>query len=211
MKFILQSILVLLVSVQGFCSDNTIKTCQVTPAIWADFPPPNFTTSNNLRKKNGSYKFANGDFINIIGKVFDQNCIPVTGAVVRIWQANAYGVFEDDDKIFDNKDENFAGSGTSITNNLGEYSFFTVMPGAFKNRAPHIKFSIYHKDLPVFETEMFFPNQNLTDKDLVLKKHINANDRKLLLAKHIGYDTIKNADIYEFYITLEGRLNYKQY
>ena len=123
MKFILQTIFILVLSVQGFCSNNVVNVCQMTPAIWADFPPPNFATSNNLRKKSGSYKFANGNFINITGKVFDQNCTPVTGAVVRIWQANAYGVFEDDNKVFDNKDENFAGSGTAITDNLGEYAF----------------------------------------------------------------------------------------
>ena len=51
-----------------------------------------------------------------------------------------------------------------------------------QNRAPHIKFSIYHKDLPAFETEMFFPNQHLADKDSVLKK-INAKDRKLFASE----------------------------
>jgi len=190
---------------------STFAECQLTPAIWATYPPPTFTTSNNLRRKSGSYKFAQGHFVNIVGRVLDSNCTPVTGATVRIWQTNAMGVLENDPNAVDDKDPNFSGSGTAVTNNLGFYSFFTVMPAATENRAPHIKLSVYHSELAGLETEMFFPNQHLNERDQTLKRQLNIRNRKLLLAKQIGYDKIENADIYEFNITLEGKLNYKQY
>ena len=150
-------------------------------------------------------------FINIVGRVTDSNCIPITGAVVRIWQANAFGVYEDDPSVFNNKDPNFVGSGSITTDNLGNYSFFTVMPAANGKRAPHIKFSVYYQGLKAIETEMFFPDQYLTSKDEVFKSQLNAKNRKFLLAKLLRYDSMNNADIYEFNITLEGKLNYKQH
>lgn len=206
----LAAIILIFYTSLGAADSLPTPVCQLTPALWSKYPPPTFITSNNLRRKVGSYKFAQGQFINITGQVLDSNCTPVTGAVVRIWQTNAMGVYEDDSAVFDNKDPNFAGSGTSITDNLGRYSFLTVMPASEKSRTPHIKFSIYHQDLPAFETEMFFPNQYLNSRDPTIKRQLNIQNRKLLLAKHIGYANIDNADLYEFNITLEGNLNYKQ-
>ena len=199
--------IILMLPIFAIAENNAID-CQLTPAIWSVTTPPNFIQSNNLRKKNGAHNFAKGQFINIVGQVLDENCTPVTGARVRIWQADALGHWSDEP---DDMDINFAGSGVATTDNLGRYAFFTVMPATSNNHTPYINFSIYYQDLPPLETAMFFADRYLTNSNNKLKRQFNVAKRKLLLAKHIGYDKMENADIYEFNITLEGKLNYKQY
>lgn len=210
LKFVLlNSLFSLFISISA--ESEIINNCHITPAIWSEFTPPPFNTSNNLRRKAGSDKFAQGQFINIIGQVLDSNCIPVSDANVKIWHANAMGVYENDTDIFEDKDPDFTGSGYTVTDNLGRFSFFTIMPAASGKRAPHVKFSISHYMLNPLETEMFFPEQYLTKKDPVLNRQIAAADRNFLIAKTVKYDNIENADVYEFNITLEGELKYKQY
>lgn len=193
-------------------SKELVIDCQNTPEVWADRSPPPFAKTNNLRRKVGSAKFARGQFINIVGRVLDSNCVPIDGASVRIWQANDIGFYHSQTVKLDQKDPNFTESGTAVTDNLGRYSFFTVMPGTDGDRAPHIKFSVVHHHFDLLETEMFFPFQLLNGRDKNFQHLLTSQQqRKLLLAKFVEYDSIAGADVYEFNITLEGKLKYKQY
>ncbi len=181
--------------------------CPLTPEIWELTPVPSAHNSNNLRRLSGSAYFAQGNAINIIGRILDSNCVPVTGAKVEITQVDALG----HDVTHKERDKNFAGTGTAITDNLGRFSFFTVMPGPTNKRAPHIRFSVRHSDLPHFETEMFFADNFANHTDKVLHQHVKPGMVDLLLAKYIGYDTKNAIDLYEFSITLTGTINYKTY
>lgn len=123
-------------------------------------------TYNNLRRKQGSAFFAIGEKLFVEGYVRDINGIPIDGITIKLVQSNANGVYnhmsEKDDALYDN---NFASNGISITDNRGYYSFITVFPGYYNNRAPHlhIKFeSLKHGNI---ETEIFFENHPRNAKD----------------------------------------------
>lgn len=188
--------------------------CDVTPQIWGLEPPPSdIGKTNNLRIETGGVYFSSGRFINIYGRLLDARCVPVGGARLVIWHAPPpKGVLK--------RDGNFLGSGTAITDNLGYFTFLTVMPGASAGPVPYINFRIEHRDSLPFETKMFFPQRNnKSDNDFKALK--NNAERNLLIAKRIErkLGTIKDGCEneeeeewnYNFVITLGQRTLYKRY
>lgn len=125
--------------------------------------PQSFSKSNNLRHKAGSPFMAKGKTLNIHGTVSDLLGNPISGASVKIWQANYMGYYNhivkniDDESKYSKYDIDFESTGTSVTVADGEYSFFTIMPGYFGNRTPHIHFLVTYNSHSI-ETEMFFPD-----------------------------------------------------
>ncbi|MDJ1406838.1 MAG: hypothetical protein MRQ13_00280 [Candidatus Midichloria sp.] len=82
-----------LILIESFAIDNVqdsilIKDCIITLQIWSLEAPTKFATSSELRKQTGSSVFAQGQSIIISGTILDQNCVPITGANVKIWQKN---------------------------------------------------------------------------------------------------------------------------
>ena len=128
--------------------------------------PENFGKTNNLAKKTGSFYRAFGEIIFIQGNIADSFGVPIANVVVEIWQTNSAGKYhtllEKNSEFFD---KYFNMSGRTITDNLGNYHFITIMPGSTSGRAPHINFNVYHPKFGKLETEMYFVNhpQNQTD------------------------------------------------
>lgn len=139
-------------------------------------------TTNNLRRKTGSPFYAKGVPLVIEGHIYDISGLPIKDVTVKITQANHYGsynfIIQPNSAVHD---PNFLSTGTAITNNLGYYSFVTIMPGYYGNRAPHIHVNVKHKMFE-FETEMFFANhqRNAVDKKFqklkkLAKQAVTAN------------------------------------
>lgn len=145
--------------------------------------PDEFVSSNNLIKKTGSFYQAVGEVILLKGKVVDSFGVPISGAVVEIWQTNSAGKYQSLlDKDSEYMDVNFNMSGKAITDNLGNYSFLTIMPGSYLNRAPHINMNIYHQQFGKIETEVYFENHPKNESDYEYLSY-NEEDRKLVTAK----------------------------
>ncbi|MFM2124962.1 MAG: protocatechuate 3,4-dioxygenase subunit beta, partial [Acidobacteriota bacterium] len=132
--------------------------------------------SLNLSEMNG--KRAIGQLLEIKGRVLDEDGSPVAGAVIEMWQANSAGryIHKQDDHIAP-LDPNFTGQGRLVTNEQGEYEFFTIKPGGYPVlptgwwwRPPHIHFSILGVSwLDRFVTQVFFPGEPLNETDLLYK------------------------------------------
>lgn len=157
----------------------------VTPSVMndeTDAKPARFGTTNNLRRKVGSPFLAKGEYLLIEGYLTDLMGNPIHNAKIKIWQANTFGYYnhlvkhtEDDNKY----DVDFIGSGTATTNNLGHYSFITIIPGYYGQRAPHINFIIESELLnEPFYTEMYFTGHPRNTEDAVFT---NFNEEKLKL------------------------------
>lgn len=145
--------------------------------------PENFVNSNNLVKKTGSFYQAIGEVIHLKGQVTDAFGVPISGAIIEIWQTNSAGKYQSLlDKNSEFIDVNFNMSGKAITDNLGNYNFVTIMPGSYLNRAPHINMNIFHEQFGKIETEVYFENhpKNLSDYEYL---SYNNEERKLLTAK----------------------------
>ncbi|MBU6338800.1 MAG: hypothetical protein KGQ36_02385 [Rickettsiales bacterium] len=175
--------------------------------------PETFVTSNNLAKKVGSFYRAFGEIIFVQGTVTDSFNVPIEGAVVEIWQTNAAGKYhtllEPDSEYID---PYFNMSGRAITDNLGNYHFITIMPGANPGRAPHINMNIYHQKFGRIQTEMYFEDHpyNATDYQYLA---YDEDERKMLTAKVTNSDILNPSSIKlcTFDITMRGTHQYKSY
>ncbi len=175
--------------------------------------PDNFGTTNNLAKKAGSFYRAYGEIIYIQGTVSDSFGVPIHNAVIEIWQTNSAGKYhtllEDGSGYVD---KFFSMSGRAISDNLGNYHFITIMPGASSGRAPHININVYHPRFGKLETEMYFVNHpyNFTDYQYL---SYSEEDRKLLTAE-VRNTNILNPNsikLATFNITLKGIHQYKKF
>lgn len=189
--------------------------CSPTPTLKVNFlPNSEIGTTNNLWRKTGLAIPAVGRPIYIKGIVLDEKCVPVPGAVVQIWQADAEGDYSLGDKENDkNLDPYFGQSGTTYTNNLGEYSFITIFPGAGDNEIPYIRFRVKQRDFKTIRTKMYFPGIS-SSKDVDYKK-LSAKEQTLLTAatnpRGLPSANGKDPTTYYFNIVLKGKVPYKQY
>jgi protocatechuate 3,4-dioxygenase beta subunit len=157
---------------------------KITPEIVTKGHPDFFPSTNNLRRKAGSPFLAKGYFLSIEGYITDLVDVPVENVRIKMWQANHFGYYQHlvDPEDIDKFDQDFLGCGKTITDNLGYYSFITIDPGYYDNRAPHLHFSLQYdnyNDGKPFETTMFFPDHpfNVHDKDYM---NLAANKKSLV-------------------------------
>jgi protocatechuate 3,4-dioxygenase beta subunit len=126
--------------------------------------------SNKLIRPAGKAVYAEGERLFFMGKILDERCMPVEGAHIELWQTDPHGRFKWATKgELMSPSATFAGSGTAITNNLGEFQFDTVFPGPYESHAPHLNVRITHPDLVPLTTRIYFRNdrRNIADPQLM--------------------------------------------
>ncbi len=139
---------------------NQVVQCKQTVRYQSDVATPeNFMKTNNLRREAGTVNFAKGDNIIITGKIVGTDCVPLESARVRIWHADSEGRYV---HLDDDADPNFLGSGTTYTNNLGEFFFLTIMPGESDDgSAPIVYVTVDYGQVRTLKTAMLFPQYNI--------------------------------------------------
>lgn len=177
--------------------------CPITPILKnTDHIPLNFQPTNNLRRYITSPDISAGNIIYVKGRVLDVNCTPIAGAIVNLWQNDAYGDFD--------QDIDFVGNGTATADNLGNFSFITILPSEVQimynekaNSAPHINLKITHQDFPDTITRIYFPlmannhdlELNSLDKfnqELITSELIAVNQRDLNYGYFMLFDVTIN-------------------
>ncbi len=114
---------------------------------------------------------AEGDVIEIVGRVLDTDCKPLRGAIIDVWQANAAGRYlHPRDPNPAPLDPNFEGYARLYTGEDGVYRIRTIVPGAYPVgpdwvRPPHIHFKVHPATAPSITTQMYFAGHELNDKD----------------------------------------------
>lgn len=131
----------------------------------------------DLAHLNPSAPRAIGQYIEVTGRVIDEDGAPLAGAMVEIWQANSAGKYVHElDRHEAPVDPNFIGEGRFLTDAEGCYRFRSIKPGAYPVtesdwwwRPPHIHFSIFGPSwMNRFITQIFFPGEPLNETDLLL-------------------------------------------
>ena len=144
-------------------------------------------TDADLIRLEGSSQLALGEVIIVQGQVTDQNCNPVKGVLVEIWQACASGKYNHpSDPNTAPIDPNFQYWGKSVTDEQGRYRFRTIFPGAYPAdtdwiRPPHIHFKISRLGYKELITQMYFAGQELNGKDLILQDLSHEEQEKVVV------------------------------
>ncbi len=128
---------------------------------------------------------AKGQVIRIGGRVLDQDCKPVAGALVEVWQANAAGRYdhEGDAKNPRPLDPDFQSWAELLTGADGGYAFTSIKPGAYPAndqgwiRPPHIHFKVSKRGYHELITQLYFAGEPLNEPDL-LRKELSPEEQK---------------------------------
>src|SRR5579885_94905 len=96
---------------------------------------------------------ARGERIHLECRLLDGDGLPVTDAMIEIWQANADGKYcHPDDPQEKSPDPACRGFGRLSTDQKGSCTFETILPGSVpgpdaKPQAPHLNVSIFARGL----------------------------------------------------------------
>jgi protocatechuate 3,4-dioxygenase, beta subunit len=170
---------------------------------------------NNDLTKNGQKNGAPiGERIKVFGKVMDEYGRGIPSMLIEIWQANSAGRYIHKLEIHDAPlDPNFLGGGRTLSDSEGNYSFYTIKPGAYPWgnhynawRPNHIHFSLIGAHLEQrLVTQMYFPGDPLFEFDPIFQG-TPKNARPLLVSKFSMDSTeAEFALAYEFNIVLNGK------
>ena len=167
----------------AFAEDVVLTPRQTEGPFYPDKLPPD--TDNDLTVLKGSSTPAEGEFINLSGRVLDQTGKPVQGAIMEIWQADSNGVYiHTRSPNQDRRDPNFQGFGRCLTGSSGEYSFRTIKPVSYAfgvQRTPHIHFIVKHGDKRMLTSQLYIKGHPLNDQDIVLQRIHNKAAREAVM------------------------------
>jgi protocatechuate 3,4-dioxygenase beta subunit len=132
----------------------------------------------DLTQVRGRSGRAAGEVLYVRGRVLDQNCRPVEGALVEIWQANTHGRYDHERDAGNPRplDPNFQSWAEMLTDKEGGFRFKTIKPGSYPAgdggwiRPPHIHFRVSLRGYRELVTQMYFAGEALNDADLIRKE-----------------------------------------
>ncbi len=132
--------------------------CRTTNDILGPFYRPGSPIKHDL-----TYPGLPGAVIEIKGRVLGPDCTtPVKNAKVEIWHCNINGEY-------DNKSDKFNQRASWTTNEKGEYSFKTIMPGKYLNgrlyRPAHIHFRVSAENHNELISQLYFKGDPHIEED----------------------------------------------
>ena len=140
----------------------------------------------DLTKVKGHSKTAKGDLIVVKGTIQDQFCKPIENAIVEVWQACNSGKYNHpSDTSKAELDPYFQYYALMKTDSKGEYSFKSVIPGAYQAsrnwvRPPHIHYKVSLRGYEELITQLYFKGHWLNQKDSIIN-NLNEEERSKVL------------------------------
>ena len=177
---------------------NLIKAnstnCKITPpqSTGPFYKEPSKIFNNDMTN-NGK---AIGKRIKVYGKVLNNKCKPISNAVLDIWQANSFGKYNHQADLSESrKDNEFYGYMRLLSNERGEYSFNTILPGSYRVskdliRTPHIHFKITNNKKQL-TTQMYFKGNKMNNKDFLFRNTNNNSALEASIDKSLSKLTYK--------------------
>src|SRR5580704_11914748 len=162
-------------------------TLQRTPdqILGPFYPLSELSQTSDLTRVSGRSGRAEGQVLNVMGRVLNLAGEPVRNAKVEVWQANTYGRYtHPSDPNPAPLDPNFEGSAVLTTDSEGRYRFKTIKPAAYPVgpntiRPAHIHFEVYGRQDRLV-TQMYFEGDPYNNADRFLQ---SAGRTELLITK----------------------------
>lgn len=123
---------------------------------------------------------AQGQVIEVTGRVLNLAGSALPGVTLEIWQANTHGRYDHPgDRSGAPLDPNFQGYARLVTDAQGRYRLKTIKPSGYLAggllRPPHIHFSVTGKEDRLV-TQLYFAGEPLNDSDPLLAQAGSARD-----------------------------------
>ncbi len=148
-------------------------------ALGPFYPPRKPADSDaDLTQVAGHAGRAAGTFLYVTGRVLDVRGVPLAGAELELWQANAFGRYHhpSDTDASGPLDPAFQGYGRLAADAEGRYRIKTIKPPPYSGRTPHIHF-IVANGATRLTTQMFFEGEAGNERD-GLYRYLNRDDRR---------------------------------
>jgi protocatechuate 3,4-dioxygenase beta subunit len=145
-------------------------------------------TNADLTKVLGRTSTAKGKTVLVKGVVTDENCKPIKGAIVEVWQACHTGKYNHpSDTSGNDLDPNFQYYALVRTNEKGEYSYLTILPGAYNAtntwvRPPHIHYKVTLRGYEELVTQLYFSGEEFNSSDRILQS-LSKEEQKSVVVK----------------------------
>lgn len=190
--------------------------------------PKKFHPNNNLLKDSNKNIYAIGQKMILEGYIVDQNCTPIPNAIVKIWQKNNFGYYQNGfdkknlskdafeiQKKINHHNQFFIGNGVSTTDNLGYFHFITLVPCLDTKTSskciPEIEISVssgFNKNASRFEGRILIPEIDRKNKNKIflLNKHYF---QKEYIADLLEFK--KNYLRFRYDVCLKERISYRKH
>jgi len=149
------------------------------------YPVGELGQNSDLTRLPGRSGRAEGQVLNVMGRVLNLSGEPVRTAKVEVWQANAHGRYtHPSDPNPAPLDPNFEGAAILTTDSEGRYRFKTIKPAAYPAgpnmmRPAHIHFQVTGRQDRLV-TQMYFEGDPYNATDPFLN---SAGRKELLITK----------------------------
>ncbi len=113
-----------------------------------------------------------GTLLTITGQVLAADGTPVANALLDFWQADASGAYDN---------SGYTLRGHQYTDENGNYTLTTVVPGLYPGRTRHIHVKVQAPGSPTLTTQLYFPGEarnstdGIFDPSLVLNTQSNTD------------------------------------
>jgi protocatechuate 3,4-dioxygenase beta subunit len=127
------------------------------------FYTPNSPERSSLLEDN-----MQGTPLLVTGRVFNQDCEPIVGAMLDFWQT-------DDQGQYDNAGYRLRGH--QFTNENGGYTLETIQPGEYPGRTAHIHVKVFAPDgRELLTTQIYIPGVSDRSPDGIFSPELLAQD-----------------------------------
>ncbi len=146
----------------------------------------------DLVRVTGEAAQAQGVVTHLRGRVLNARGEAVPGALVEIWQCDAFGRYRHPRVRQQGRDPGFQGRGRLVAGPDGSYAFRTIRPVPYPGRAPHIHVAVALPGAgPVLVSQFYVAGEALNEGDGLFNSLRDARQREAVLLRLEPADRIE--------------------
>jgi hypothetical protein len=201
-SYIFLTIVLFSANAVAFGIDPILSKCKPVNLVASKIKLPEIIgVSNNLSKEIGSFDQKNNLIIE--GRLLDAKCVPVTDALIYFWQDDLYQKYHekiipiyttDYDKIL--LDRKLSGTGTAITDNLGNFHIITLPP---QKSSVYMNIYIKHPDFSESFAKILLPKNLVQNSSVAPVIDKNVFSGVFVQGRYMVDITLNEVNLYRHY------------